>query len=263
MGKVITDDRIHEGHRKRMRAKLLAHGHNIFDTYELLEMLLYYVVPCKNTNPIAKRLFARFGSLDAILKADVRELMEVEGVGEKCAQLISAVGEIGNLRGAELGKVERILFSNYIVAGEYFADYFSAHDNYRVAVMLLDNSLRMLDTITVYENLDYESGKIVPNVVALPAIKMRASAVLTAHFHPNGPLFPTPGDRITNDAVSEAFGALGIVHLEHYVVCGEKYIGMMHHLKERFAACSEIYAFLESKERAVAEGGEFVDREVR
>ena len=36
----ISDDRIHEGHRGRMRAKLRAYGQSIFDTYELLEMLL-------------------------------------------------------------------------------------------------------------------------------------------------------------------------------------------------------------------------------
>lgn len=41
MEKYIDDSRIHEGHRGRMRAKLLSHGQRIFDTYELLEMLLY------------------------------------------------------------------------------------------------------------------------------------------------------------------------------------------------------------------------------
>ena len=61
MEKFINDDRIHEGHRGRMRAKLLAHGQNIFDTYELLEMLLYHVIPYKDTNPVAKRLLYAFG----------------------------------------------------------------------------------------------------------------------------------------------------------------------------------------------------------
>ena len=51
-----NNDGIHKGHRQRMRAKLKAHGARVFDTYELLEMLLYYVVPYKDTNPIAKRL---------------------------------------------------------------------------------------------------------------------------------------------------------------------------------------------------------------
>ena len=64
MENYIDDSRIHEGHRERMRKKLLKHGQDIFDTYELLEMLLYHVIPYKDTNPIAKRLLYAFGSLD-------------------------------------------------------------------------------------------------------------------------------------------------------------------------------------------------------
>ena len=59
----IEDKDIHKGHRARMRSKLESYGPRIFDTYELLEMLLYYVIPYRDTNPIAKRLLAAFGSL--------------------------------------------------------------------------------------------------------------------------------------------------------------------------------------------------------
>ena len=62
----IDDSRVHDGHRGRMRSKLLAHGQRIFDTYELLEMLLYWVIPCRDTNPVAKNLLYAFGSLDGV-----------------------------------------------------------------------------------------------------------------------------------------------------------------------------------------------------
>ena len=88
-------DNVHQGHRQRMRAKLYTHGDRIFDTYELLEMLLYYVIPYKDTNPISKRLLERFGSLDGVLSARKNELAEIDGIGERAAGLISAVGELG------------------------------------------------------------------------------------------------------------------------------------------------------------------------
>ena len=53
--KFIPDDRIHYGHRARMRSKLITHGQRIFDTYELLEMLLYHTVPYKDTNPTKRK----------------------------------------------------------------------------------------------------------------------------------------------------------------------------------------------------------------
>ena len=54
---------IHKGHRQRMRDKLLTYGSKVMQSYELLEMLLFYVIPYKNTNPTAKRLILKFGSL--------------------------------------------------------------------------------------------------------------------------------------------------------------------------------------------------------
>ena len=65
---------VHSGHRARMRAKLVAHGARIFDTYELLEMLLYNVIPLKDTNPIAKKMLAAAGSLDRLLSLGEDEL---------------------------------------------------------------------------------------------------------------------------------------------------------------------------------------------
>ena len=56
MEKYIDDDKIHQGHRSRMRDKLTLHGQFIFDTYELLEMLLYQTIPYRDTNPIAKKV---------------------------------------------------------------------------------------------------------------------------------------------------------------------------------------------------------------
>ena len=62
----LPDEKLHVGHRARMRRKFLSYGPRIFDTYELLEMLLYHVIPYKDTNPIAKRLLMEFGSLEGV-----------------------------------------------------------------------------------------------------------------------------------------------------------------------------------------------------
>ena len=47
---MIEGKMIHKGHRQRMREKLFSHGSRVLQSYELLEMLLYYVIPYKNTN---------------------------------------------------------------------------------------------------------------------------------------------------------------------------------------------------------------------
>ena len=100
MDKLLTDDQIYKGHRSRMRTKLLTHGQRIFDTYELLEMLLYIVVPYKDTKPIAKRLLALFGDLDGVFSASTEDLMQVNGIGERASEFISLVGGLTDVIGA-------------------------------------------------------------------------------------------------------------------------------------------------------------------
>lgn len=79
---------LHAGHRDRLKKRFDAVGERGFEDHTLLELLLFYGVPQKDTNPIAHRLIERFGSLPAVLEAPARELMQVEGVGENVARLL-------------------------------------------------------------------------------------------------------------------------------------------------------------------------------
>ena len=77
---------IHDGHREKMRQRFLKGGLDSFADHEALELLLYYAIPRRDTNPIAHALMERYGSLSAVLTAPVEDLQKVEGIGESEAQ---------------------------------------------------------------------------------------------------------------------------------------------------------------------------------
>lgn len=80
----------HAGHRRRLMDKLDAGG---LCEHEYLEALLFNVIPRRNTNDLAHRLLARFGSVLGVLEAPFEALRKVEGVGAETASYLYCVGK--------------------------------------------------------------------------------------------------------------------------------------------------------------------------
>ena len=95
----------YEGHRERLRKKYLQGGYFAFHEYEVLELLLTYVIPRKDTKPIAKDLIEKFGSLDGVVTASIEELCSISGIKENSAIFVKLLGDLSkNLYKGEIRK---------------------------------------------------------------------------------------------------------------------------------------------------------------
>lgn len=220
------------------------------DTAKLLKLLLSFELPDASSGKAAMNLLDRFGYLSEVLAAPKEELAAVDGVGKKAAELIYAVSRADDLLGGVMECGSDRIFSSYSSVGKYLTDYFSGSTGYEVIMLLLDNGMRVIDVLSLYD-VDYGFAAIKPRRVIDCAMNSHASAVITAHCHPYGPLFPSEGDRSTNEMVTGALQSVGVIHLEHFIVCGDEFIGIMDHLKDGFASDSGVYSFLKSKEEAL------------
>ena len=72
---------LHEGHRQRLKERFLREGLDHFEPHTVLELLLFYAVPQRDTNELAHRLIARFGSLDAVFDAAFMNCVQWRGLG--------------------------------------------------------------------------------------------------------------------------------------------------------------------------------------
>lgn len=236
---------IHKGHRQRMRDKLLSYGSEVMQSYELLEMLLFYVIPYKNTNPTAKRLILKFGNLENVFAASKEELCKVEGVGERIAEFLKTVGALISEKDKT---ADAQTFDDYTFVGDFLVDKLSSKKNPITAIALLDNKMRLLE-FSVICDYDYSSAAVKPQIFVDKAIRTRAAVAITAHTHPYGPLFPTAGDMATNASVSAALSLAGVTHLEHYIISGDKYIGISNKLSISFVQSPELDRFYRSREK--------------
>lgn len=81
----------HSGHRQRLRERFLQYGSVAIRDYEALELLLFYAIPRRDVQPIARELLRRFGTVQNALEAEPEELMKIPGLGKRAAELLHFV----------------------------------------------------------------------------------------------------------------------------------------------------------------------------
>lgn len=87
------EQNIHSGHRDRLRQKAIKNGLESFTEHEVLELMLSFVLPRIDTNPLAHLLINKFGSIKNVINAPVSELIKIDGVGQKTAKFLKCMGK--------------------------------------------------------------------------------------------------------------------------------------------------------------------------
>ena len=215
---------IHDGHREKKRRQFLQHGLDSFADHEVLELLLFYAIPRKDTNPIAHALMDRFGSLDAVLSAPVEELCRVEGVGPAAAALLKLTPQVYRRSRMAAAERERVLNSSQR-AGDYLLELFTGETAEVLYELCLDRKGKLLACRRVGEggvsSINVDLRKIVEN-----ALLTGASGVILSHNHPSGIALPSADDCAATVRVKEALRTVGLVLVDHIVVADGDYVSM-------------------------------------
>ena len=214
---------IHDGHREKMRRRFLSGGLEHFADHEALELLLYYAIPRRDTNPIAHALMERYGSLSAVLAAPVDDLKKVEGVGESAAVLLKMIPQL--TQKARLAETERVLNSSDR-AGTFLLELLAGQTHEVVYVLCLDRKGKLITYKRLGEGGISSAGLDIRKLVEC-AILSSASAVILAHNHPSGIAVPSREDVQTTYRVEAALEAVEIVLADHIIVSEGDYTSMV------------------------------------
>ena len=215
---------IHDGHREKMRRRYLETGMEGFADHEALELLLYYAIPRRDTNPIAHALMERYGSLSAVLNAPVEDLQKVEGIGESAAILLTLVPRIS--RQARLADAaQETVISSTERAGAYLLERFSGETRELVYLMCLDRKGKLLACKRLADG-DVASADLNIRKVVETALLSSASAAILAHNHPSGVALPSPADKAATWQVQEALRTIGVELLDHIIVADRDFVTM-------------------------------------
>lgn len=214
---------IHEGHRKRTREEFLADPATVHD-HKLLELLLFYAMPRRDTNPVAHELLDRFGSLAGVLDALPDELCKVPGVGESAVALFKAVREAGRRYGLTRTSMGQIVETSED-AYELLRPYFLYARNERVAVLCMDGKGKCLGVRVVSEGTVNTSDATARKVVEA-AMALNASQVILAHNHPSGIALPSSSDIATTQHLYKVLRSVEVVLVDHLILVDDDMVSL-------------------------------------
>ncbi len=218
------NENLHARHRRRLKKRVLEQGAEGLEPHVLLELLLTYAIARRDTNELAHRLIARFGTLRGVFDADLTELCKVDGIGEHSAILLKLVPELTRRYLDEESRPIRQLISTEDVR-RYVMPKFIGARNEMLLLVFLGNKNQVLageflqegSINTVAVNL----RQIVERIMAL-----RATGVVVAHNHPGGFAIPSNEDVSVTRMLKGVLDPLGVKLLDHVVVADNDCVSM-------------------------------------
>ena len=214
----------HKGHRQRMKERFLRDGLESLQDHEVLELILYYAIPYKDTNALGHLLLERFGSFDRVLDADYADLIKVPGITENAAVYITLCGQTAHRYMRCSYSVGELLYNTESLVSAAMP-HFVGKKNESVLLISLDNKFKKLNITRVFEG-SVNSAQFNFRMAVQQALQDNATQVVLAHNHPNGLAFPSGDDLRTTRRFAEVLRLLDIRLVDHLVIAEDDCVSM-------------------------------------
>lgn len=217
----------HAGHRDRMRKKFLENPENL-EKHELLELLLYSIVPRQNTNDISHRILNQFNnSFITLLQSDYRDIEKRGKVSENTAVFLKAIEEL--LKRCQREKAAaKLPITSIDQCGKYAVDLLLYETTEQFYLFCLDGGKKLKQTIKLSSG-SQSTVQVIPADVVKEALFAKAVFVILVHNHPGGTLAASKADIRLTEALIDALACVNISVLDHIIAANNQYYSFLEH----------------------------------
>ncbi|WP_425362098.1 RadC family protein [Candidatus Tisiphia endosymbiont of Mystacides longicornis] len=217
----MKDDTPHYiGHRQRLRQRIVTSAENLAD-YELLEMILFSVIPRKDVKPLAKELLTRFGSLADLINTDKEKLLNIKGTNDNLYINFVTMRELTNRM-----LKQKLINQNVISSWSILIDYLKATmgnmktEQFRILFLNKKNVL-IADEVLSQGTID--QATIYPREIIKRALFNEAGAIILVHNHPSGVSKPSNTDIKLTHKIVETCANVNISVHDHVIIAANEY----------------------------------------
>lgn len=205
---------LHDGHRERLRNKATDFGIECLEEHEMLELLLGYCVPRRNTNEMAHELINRAGSLKEVFDMEVSEICKTKGMGDYGAFMLKLINFI--MKRPKAPSKKRIDLSKFSYVKEHVGVLFSTAEKEELYVFFLDKKFHLMFSMKVSSGSEWQIS-VDKRAILKRAVENGVAAIILAHNHPGGYATPSTDDLMFTNDMERACEILGIKLIEHVV----------------------------------------------
>ena len=217
----------HKGHRQRLKEQCLAVGFDGMPSHQVLEVLLFYAMPQRDTNKLAHELIEHFGSFAGVLNADYQELLQIPGVGSHTASLLALLPEF--FRRYQLDSFgKRPCIRDRRQLGEYAQSLFTGASKENMYMLCMDAQHNLKGTVVINKGT-INQVYVYPRETVELALRYNARFVALAHNHPGGALQPSAADVQLTERLAAILNSIGITMVDHVIVAGDSYYSFAEH----------------------------------
>ena len=210
---------IHSGHRERLRKKVIQYGIDVLENHEVLELLLFYSIPRRNTNDIAHQMLEEFETLPGVLEAAKGSLDTIPGVSEKTVFLLSYLDQFWKLLEDPNRKPPPIKLNSSERWTGYFQKQMYQQTGNLILLAYLDQSYCLLGQQMLWEG----KGTPVPteeNYRSLmrQLLMQNAAYALLVRYHARASAVVLPEDLELVETLHEMLNNLGVVLIDYLIL---------------------------------------------
>ncbi len=219
------DKNIHKDHRKKVREKFYECGFQGMASHNILEMLLFFGIPYKDTNSMAHELIEKFGSLSGVFEAKRSDLLQIKGMTENAACLISMILPLYRKYSEDLGK-RRKTFSNTKEIVDFLQPLYLDNNNIERVYVLCFDSKGSLITYRMINEGDINSSDFDYRKISALVLETNAASVIVSHNHPHGIASPSLQDIEVTKSLFRFLLTLKVKLEDHLIITDDEYFSM-------------------------------------
>lgn len=202
-----------------MKERFSKEGISNFQPHEVLEFLLYYAVPRKDTNLLAHQLLEHFGSLQNVLEAEIEELTKVEGIRLHSATLLHLIPQLSGYYLQEKNR-NTVFLNSSGKAGEYVKSLFMGK-KYEAFYLIHLNTRNGVYRAECLQKGTLNEAAVYPRLVVESVLKHKTGKLILAHNHPGGSLDASSADIRLTKKLTEALKLIDVQIIDHFIVAGD------------------------------------------